>query len=194
METAFDGIHRLLAQTVPVAFVGPVDWKRFALSSGSKTSAVFSGLIEPGAGAAQTHTGLRDQLAALPSPERAARLESHLKGTVAAVLKTKIARIDSAVRFGSLGVDSLMAVEIARRITDTLDVRLPATALFNFPTLGLLTEEVARRLDLETHARAPQGSTDAGSPSTSPEQSLPSIAQMTEEEALQFLMKAVEAK
>jgi acyl transferase domain-containing protein/NADP-dependent 3-hydroxy acid dehydrogenase YdfG/acyl carrier protein len=194
METAFDGLHRLLAQTVPVAFVGPVDWKRFALSSGSKTSAVFSGLIERGAGAAQTHTGLRDQLAALPSPERAAKLESHLKGTVAAVLKTKIARIDSAVRFGSLGVDSLMAVEIARRITDTLDVRLPATALFNFPTLGLLSEEVARRLDLESHARAPQGSPDAASPSTSPEQSLPSIAQMTEEEALQFLIKAVEAK
>jgi acyl transferase domain-containing protein/acyl carrier protein/NADP-dependent 3-hydroxy acid dehydrogenase YdfG len=190
MKAAFDGLHRLLARTVPVAFVGAVDWKRFALSSGNKTSSVFSGLIEPGAGTA--HTGLRDHLAALPSPERAARLESHLKGTIAAVLKTKIARIDSAVRFGSLGVDSLMSVEIARRISDTLDVRLPATALFNFPTLGSLTEEVARRLDLGSNARAPQGSTDSARLST--EQSLPAIAQMTEEEALQFLIKVVEAK
>jgi acyl transferase domain-containing protein/acyl carrier protein/NADP-dependent 3-hydroxy acid dehydrogenase YdfG len=194
METAFDGLHRLLAQSVPVAFVCPVDWKRFALSSGSKRSAVFSSLIEPGPRAAQVHASLRDELAALPSPERAAKLESHLKGTVAAVLKTKIARIDSAARFGSLGVDSLMAVEIARRITDTLDVRLPATALFNFPTMGLLSEEVTRRLDLENHARAPQASTDAASLNASVEQSLPAIAQLTEEEALQFLIKVVEAK
>jgi acyl carrier protein len=194
METALDGLHRLLARPVPVAFVVPVDWKRFDLASAGKTSALFSRLVEPEARTPQAQSGMRDQLAALPPPERAARLESHLKSIVAAVLKTKISRIDSTVRFGSLGVDSLMTVEIAHRVSDSLAARLPATALFNFPTLELLTKEVARRLDLESRPHASQLSTDAESLNIALEQSLPAIAEMTEEEALQSLVKAVETK
>ncbi len=194
VETALDGLDRLLARPVPVAFVVPVDWKRFDLASAGKTSALFSRLVEPEARTPQARSGMRDQLAALPPPERASRLESHLKSIVAAVLKTKISRIDSTVRFGSLGVDSLMTVEIAHRVSDSLAARLPATALFNFPTLELLTKEVARRLDLESRPRASQLSIDTESLNIAVEQSLPAIAEMTEEEALQSLVKAVETK
>jgi acyl carrier protein len=113
---------------------------------------------------------------------------------VAAVLKSKASRIDSASRFGSMGVDSLMTVEIARRVTDTLGIRLPVTTLFNFPTLELLAKEVARRLDPELRPATPARAEGIENGKTLVRPALPAIAQMSEEEALQSLVKAVETR
>jgi myxalamid-type polyketide synthase MxaE and MxaD len=191
-QTALDGVHRLLAHPVPVAFIAAVDWKRFAADSADKTSPLFSELIEPEADTSQAQPDKRHQLLTLSPSERATALDSHLKSILASVLKSKASRIDSASLFSSLGVDSLMTVEIARRITETLGTRLPVTALFNFPTLELLAAEVARRLDPDSPPVAVQQS--AESPRAAFSTPLPAIAQMTDEEALESLMRAVEAQ
>jgi acyl carrier protein len=124
--------------------------------------------------------------------ERAVTLESHLKNLVAAVLKSKASRIESTKRFGSMGVDSLMAVEIARRVTETLGIRLPVTAIFNFPTVELLAKEVARRLEPESQAAMPERAEAMESRKTSAKPPMSAIAQMSEEEVLQSLVKAAE--
>lgn len=188
IETALDGLERLLAHPVPVAFIARVDWNKFARAF-RNVSPAFSRLAEPAASPAAAVSTMRDQLAALPASERAKSLESYLKSIVAAVTKRKVNRIDSESRFGSMGVDSLMAVEVARRVTETLGLRLPATALYNFPTLQLLTSEVARRMELESRPSATPESavSDAGTPLT--QSTAPAIAEMSEEEALQSLLK-----
>jgi NADP-dependent 3-hydroxy acid dehydrogenase YdfG/acyl carrier protein len=191
-ETALNGVHRLLARPASVSLVAAVNWNRFGLSSSGNTSHLFSEFVAPADSTSRAESGIRDRLIALPLAERAAMLESRLKAIVAAVLKSKASRIDSTRRFGSLGVDSLMAVEIARRVTDTLGTRLPVTAIFNFPTLELLAKEMARRLEPESQA-APLERPDAmESRKTSAKPPMSAIAQMSEEEALQSLVKAVE--
>ena len=192
MEAALDGLHRLLARPAPLACAASIDWKRFAFNSLGRTSPVFSELVASTGGKAQAESGKRDQLVALPMAERAATLESHLKNLVAAVLKSKASRIESTKRFGSMGVDSLMAVEIARRVTETLGIRLPVTAIFNFPTLELLAKEVARRLEPESQAAMPERAEAMESRNTSAKPPMSAIAQMSEEEVLQSLVKAAE--
>jgi acyl transferase domain-containing protein/NAD(P)-dependent dehydrogenase (short-subunit alcohol dehydrogenase family)/acyl carrier protein len=187
-----DGLHRLLARPIPVAFIAPVDWKRFSHGSRGKTSPLFSSLVEPADKTFQEDIDLREQLKLVAPLERAARLELVLKGIVAAVLKSKSSRIDATSRFGSMGVDSLMAVEIARRATDILGVPLPATAIFNFPTLELLTQEMTRRMDLVARVVPSQNLTGVDRPITSPLRSLSEIAELSEEEALQSLVKLAE--
>ncbi|HEY1576145.1 MAG TPA: type I polyketide synthase [Terracidiphilus sp.] len=191
-ETALNGVHRLLARPAPVSFVGRVDWKRFDQASSGGTAHLISSLVEPAAGTSHAESGIRDQLASLPPAERAASLESHLKNILAAVLKSKASRIESTRRFGSMGVDSLMTVEIARRVTDTLGIRLPVTALFNFPTIELLAGETARRLDPESQAATPQRTEGVEPRKALTKPPLPAIAHMSEEEVLQSLVKAVE--
>jgi acyl carrier protein/nucleoside-diphosphate-sugar epimerase len=196
VETSLDGVHRLLARPVPVSFVGQVNWTQFVLGSSGKTPHLLSELFEPVPGAPQIESRISDQLASLPLTERTKRLGSHLKAIVAAVLKSKASRIDSSRRFGSLGVDSLMAVEIARRVTDTLGIRLPVTAIFNFPTLELLANEVARRVEPESPAAMPERAEamESRKASSKPIIVMSAIAQMSEEEALQSLVKVAETK
>jgi hypothetical protein len=88
-----------------------------------------------------------------------------------------------------------MAVEIARRVTETLGIRLPVTAIFNFPTLELLAKEVARRrLEPESQAAMPEGAAAMESRKTSAKPAMSAIAQMSEEEVLQSLVKAAETR
>jgi acyl carrier protein len=155
---------------------------------------LLSGLLEPAAGVPQIASGMSDQLASLPLTERTQRLELDLKAIVAAVLKSKVSRIDSTRRFGSMGVDSLMAVEIARRVTETLGIRLPVTAIFNFPTLELLAKEAARRLEPESQAAMPERAVAVESRKTSAKPPMSAIAHMSEEEVLQSLVKVAETK
>jgi acyl transferase domain-containing protein/NAD(P)-dependent dehydrogenase (short-subunit alcohol dehydrogenase family) len=183
------GLHRLLARPIAVALIAPVDWKRFFHGFRGKTSPLFSLLVEPEDKTFQADIDLREQLILVAPLERGARLELVLKSIVAAVLKSKSSRIDSTSPFGSMGVDSLMAVQIARRATDILGVPLPATAIFNFPTLELLTQEMTRRMDLVARAVSSQNSTAVDRPNTLPLRSLSEIAELSEEEALQSLVK-----
>jgi hypothetical protein len=47
-----------------------------------------------------------------------------------------------------MGLTSLMALELVRHLSATTGVRLPATAVFNHPTIVLLSEEIARRMGI----------------------------------------------
>ena len=48
-----------------------------------------------------------------------------------------------------IGLDSLMAVELRNALTRSLGQPLPATLLFDHPTLDALAAHLAQRLDLD---------------------------------------------
>lgn len=185
-----DAVHRLLARPVPVAFVSPVNWKRFAQSNGPKLPPQFSALAKTEANATQNVSELREMLASLTAAERAAQITSRLKTIVATILKSKSSQVDTTLPFSSMGVDSLMAVAIARRATNELGVRLPVTAIFNFPTVDLLTEETMRRMNLKAEEPVAKSPREVERPQQPLyKQSLSEIAVLSEEEALQSLVK-----
>jgi len=90
---------------------------------------------------------LTARLATLPGPaERAAVLADLVAGHVAAVLGLPAGRVEPRKPFKDIGFDSLAAVELRNRIAASTGLRLPATAVFDFPTPGALTDELATRL------------------------------------------------
>lgn len=187
---AIDGLQRLMAHPVPVAFVAPVDWNRFARSIAGQVLPAYSGLIEGTAAVPREESGFRKTLSSHAKQERIPALQSFLKTIVAAVLKTQAAKIDPAQPFGSLGMDSLMAVEFASRTTDSLGIRVPVTAAFNFPTLELFTREVLRRIDAEAESTEAAFSAPTTAAKTDVSAAHAAIEAMSEGEALDSLLKA----
>jgi hypothetical protein len=53
-----------------------------------------------------------------------------------------------------MGLDSLLALELVRRLSGTLDLKLSATTVFSCPTLNALEQEIFRRMDLAPAASA----------------------------------------
>ena len=109
-------------------------------------------------------------------------LEAHVRETTARVLKTSPSRIDAKKTMGAMGIDSLMTLELVRRLAVTTGVRLPATAVFNYPTIILLSEEIARRMDIPLDAEV---ATEVPRPDA---RTAPAEVDISDEEAIAALM------
>ena len=86
---------------------------------------------------------------------------------------------------GSMGLNSLMALELARSLSATTGVRLSATAIFNYPTVVLLAGELARRMGIQLDAeeQAPAALVSSRSESVSA-----AAAELSDEAAIAALM------
>ncbi|WUV06878.1 type I polyketide synthase [Amycolatopsis sp. NBC_01488] len=78
-------------------------------------------------------------------PERIRRL-SALIAAEAAVVLGHAEPIAAGRAFQTLGFDSLMAVELRNRLAAALDLRLPATLVFDYPDTGALAAQLATEL------------------------------------------------
>ncbi|MEZ7125719.1 SDR family NAD(P)-dependent oxidoreductase [Nonomuraea sp. AD125B] len=88
-----------------------------------------------------------ERLAELPAAERQAAVMELVRAQAAAVLGYGAAEsvpVDRA--FQELGVDSLMAVDLRNRLGRAVGLTLPATLIFDHPSVKALTEFVLRRL------------------------------------------------
>jgi phthiocerol/phenolphthiocerol synthesis type-I polyketide synthase C len=85
-------------------------------------------------------------LAAAPGRERRNALESHLRVRVAQILRLVPDRLALDQPLKSLGMDSLMSLELRNRIEADLGLSISATAVWNYPTVSLLAGHLAERL------------------------------------------------
>jgi acyl carrier protein len=93
------------------------------------------------AGAAQP-AGDRDllaQLAAAAPGAHAALLQRALRAQIAQVLRLPEDQLDLDAPLTSLGMDSLMGLELRNRIEATLGITVPATLLWTYPTVAVLS-------------------------------------------------------
>lgn len=163
-------------------------------------------------GVAPAVPNIAERLAALaPGRARAVLLETHLREQLAAILKTSVARIDTQRPLGSLGIDSLMALELVRRLSSATGLKVPATAVFNYPTIAKLAAALEGRFAQQTPASSADsaatighgsnetpagaqngktvgGATPSGSSTVSPSTGVPAdVHEMSDEEALRAL-------
>jgi acyl carrier protein len=185
-DQALAGLGCVLQQRVPQILALPVDWKKFsAFHAGSNVLALFSELAttaqvpveEAAAG------GIRQELEkATTVKERRETVENYLKSELSRVLKMPLAKISTEKPMGTMGLDSLMALEFVRRLARGTGLVFPATTVFNYPTIAAMTDHVASRLDgseprageMERHVKATAA--------------MAGVAAISDEEALQALM------
>lgn len=94
--------------------------------------------------------GLRSKFAALPAgqPRRSA-LQQYLREQVALVLRQDPELIDPQTPLTNMGFDSLMSLELRRRIEHSTGAKLPTTTVWRFPTVDALVPFIAKCLDLD---------------------------------------------
>ncbi len=104
-------------------------------------------------------TALLERLAALPPAGRGSLLVDTICGLVSDVLQLEREAVDPATGFFDLGMDSLMAVELRRRLEQEVGAGLPATLAMDHPNAEALADFLLDRLlgsDRETVVAAPK--------------------------------------
>ncbi|MDH6146006.1 acyl transferase domain-containing protein, partial [Kitasatospora sp. GP30] len=135
--------------------VADVDWERFAPAFTSvRRSALISRIpeaaraLEPAEGAngdasqdEDRAQQLRDRLAAAIPAEQRRILVELVREHVAAVLgHASTSSVEPTAAFSELGFDSLSAVRLRNQLNAATGQRLPATAVFDYPTTAALSD------------------------------------------------------
>ena len=127
------------------------------------------------------------ELASLPAEDRSVRLQRLLCESLGRVLKIAPDRVDRRKPLGSIGVDSLIALEFRRRLEAALGLALPATMVWNYPTVIELAEYLSSRLSAGGPASPASISPPAAIAVSS---SVERVDQLSDEEAARALLAA----
>jgi acyl carrier protein len=152
-----DGLQALTAvmQSPSIqAAVVPMDWSVFLQRLGAANRPLFLAEIldtvpksDKEGKTSETTAGILVKIQqAIPSDRRAI-LAEFVRTQVAKVLGIEPAKpIDSIQPLNELGLDSLMAVELRNALGAATGQSLPATLLFEYPTLEALTDYLGKQI------------------------------------------------
>ncbi|MFH8367578.1 SDR family NAD(P)-dependent oxidoreductase [Streptomyces sp. NPDC018031] len=153
-----EALHRLLPTATAQAAVLPLDRAKLrAAADSGMLPPVLTGLMGPrarpaGDGAAPAGGVRRELLAVEPGRRRRAVLVRHCTAQVARVLGCDESQVDVTAPLAGLGFDSLMSLELRKRLEASLRVELPATVVWRFPTIDALVPFLAERMDIALEA------------------------------------------
>lgn len=80
--------------------------------------------------------------------QRRSLFDTHLREHVAQVLHLPASRIASDKPLKTLGLDSLMSIELRNRLEDALGVSLSASLIWNYPTVNALAPFLAEKMGI----------------------------------------------
>jgi malonyl CoA-acyl carrier protein transacylase len=131
----------IAADAVPQLVVADVDWGKF------EWRPLIDGLVPRATREAVAEFSAR--LRETPAAERIRALTGHVAAEAALLMgfdPSDAAMLDRSLR--EAGLDSLMAVELKKRLERTLGLKLSTTALFNYPTIRELSAFLLGELKL----------------------------------------------
>ncbi|MER5556442.1 type I polyketide synthase [Streptomyces sp. NPDC002793] len=152
-EPAITALRLAVERDETLLAVADLDWDRFAPSYAmSRRRPLIADIPEAvraldGDAEPATETSLRDGLAGLDAVKRREHLADLVRAEAAAVLRIGSPRdVGLTKAFKDMGVDSLIAMELRNRLQTASGLRLPATLLFDHPTVRELAAELDTRL------------------------------------------------
>jgi acyl carrier protein len=157
-DRAFGQLERLLTADAVQAMVQPIDWRQFMSAlPGSLDAEAFRAVAPapavnrtgPSAAARPGAVSVVESWRTAPVNERRSLVLAHVSAQACHVIGVEAGvTLDAGVALKDQGLDSLMAVELRNALTRSLKVMLPATLLFDYPTLDALVRHLLTSLDL----------------------------------------------
>lgn len=114
--------------------------------------------------APSSRMSFRQLLERRPQSERLGLLERHILEQLGQVLRLDASRIDRLASFTSLGMDSLMSLELRNKLESSFGVRFSATLLFTYPNPASLADHLLDRMSLSGSKRSSPPSSKLGGP------------------------------
>ena len=188
---ARDGLEllgRLLTQRSGNAVAMPVDWSTYLRARGESHPPLVSELIAETSRGSESDAGtvsFRQTLEAAAPADRSVLLEDHLQQHLARVLRLPVSRLDPVTPLGSLGLESLMTLELRNRLETSLGIKLSATLVWNHPTVRALASYLAGRLGISLEQ---ESEATADTPALSGTTLVGNIAELSEDDALRALI------
>ena len=156
-------LEQLMQQTAPQVGVLPINWSRFFEHAHTTPPRFLSDLGQHTAATGDSKaSSLRSELiarvASAPERERRQLLIDPVREEVAAVLGLDESAIGLQHGFTDMGMDSLMGIELRRRLQEAFGVRLSSTFAFDYPNVEDATEFLAEQLAGESETDTPAAS------------------------------------
>jgi acyl transferase domain-containing protein/acyl carrier protein len=130
-------------------------------------------------------------LALRPDEARSAMVE-HVQKRAADVLRRDPSWIDARAPLSSMGLDSLMGLELRNRLETDLGIRLSATLAWTYPTIDALAGELCRRISSSPSPEPPPRSLDLTQ--SEAEEGGSAADALGEDELLDYLDRMLEAE
>ncbi len=172
---ALRALGRAIASGEARVMIAAFDWSRFLAGYGEAVPQFFAAVAPP------------RRIAAVP---RAIGHEPRASRAALAAFVARQARLvlragpddtlPPDIPLNEAGLDSLMALELRKALAQGLDLELPATLLFNFPTIDALTAHLATLTGLGDIAVSDTGAKPP--PAAAPQAVVGDVMRMSEEE------------
>ncbi len=181
-----NALGRLLSGDAIQGAVMPADWKRFAeVASSTRLPSIARDCVSPAVGEPKAAgPTFAERLSVSEPAERRPLLEEHLRSQLVAVLRVAPEKVDVQRPMGTLGLESLTALELRRRLEVSLGIALSATAMWNYPTPAALAGHLASRMGIALDSDSPPPPAPTSGPVAAPGDA----AGLSDEEALRALM------
>jgi len=178
VEVGLDLFENLLSDSPTQVAVLPIQWSHYLereegrLSDPFFTTVVAQREVAPSVPTVAEPSSqpriLRELTEATPTRQRSLLME-YVKGRAAAVLGAEASQFDLRRPLNELGLDSLTAVELRNLLGRGLDLKrpLPATLVFDYPTVEAIADYLAREALALTPTSVATGAADA-SPVSAP--------------------------
>ena len=157
-EQGVEALGKLLHQESVQVAVMPFNvrqWCQFYPQAAASLLLAQAVQEQSSASRAPRHSRMREELLALePGPKRRTLLESHLQEQIAQVLRISTSRLDRQMPLNTMGLDSLMTLELRNLLEVSLGVTLSATFVWGYPTIAALAPHLAGKMGVELEAIA----------------------------------------
>lgn len=152
--SGFAPLDTLLSHATPTAMIAALDWPRFlATAPAGLDPASFAEMAsaapERKSTPAAPRHDLRARLSQLAPDEARSALDAIIaEAAIDIIGLAPGSEIDPSRPLKEMGLDSLMAIELRNALVRQTGIALSATLLFDYPTIGGLTDHLAPRLGI----------------------------------------------